>query len=332
MTDSNHTPNQSPNGSPDYEGSDRDVPDREKEGSRLGVSTVQVGASAAAAVTSALAASFFGVAGTLIGAAVGSIISTLAGALYADYLRRAAERIKLTRSVVIQRIPAPVLSTAPQRRPTRPTDLPGRESMQPIGDERNDETVVVPVQDASELRLRPEGMENLIQSGASRAGSNGAGTHGRPSHQPGWSTGKKSALALAAISGAGFLIALGVVLVTETALGHPVSGGTSGTTISNIGKTDTKTEITPTEEATPTEAPTDAETSEPSPSETSDEKVVPTQPGDATETGGADSNDQPTAESTDPAAAATDAAAEGAEGAAEPQDALEVAPDVTEAP
>src|SRR4051812_13710605 len=155
MTDSNQAPNNSPNSSPGYEGTDPDLPDRrdqQNSGSRIGVSTVQVGASAAAAVTSALAASFFGVAGTLIGAAFGSIVSTVAGALYSDYLRRAGERIKVTRSVVIQRIPGEVLATTPLRHLTRPTDLPGRQSLQPIGDERGAETVNVPVHEAAELR------------------------------------------------------------------------------------------------------------------------------------------------------------------------------------
>ncbi len=136
MTESNQAPNQSPSSSPDYEGADPDLPDRERRTPVLGVSTLQVSASAAASVTSALAASFFGVAGTLIGAAVGSIVSTIAGALYTNYLGRAGARLAATTEVVIQRIPSEVISTTPLRHLTRPTDLPGRESLQPIGDER----------------------------------------------------------------------------------------------------------------------------------------------------------------------------------------------------
>lgn len=315
MTDSNQAPNPSPNDSPDYEGSDPDRSDRAREGQRIGVSTVQVGASAAAAVTSALAASFFGVAGTLIGAAVGSIVSTIAGALYTEYLSRAGERIRVTRSVTIQRIPSGALTTTPLRQLTRPTDLPGQESLRPIGAERGDETIALPVEDAAELRRHPEGMAPLGHSGASRAASNGAGNHdpaafGRPVPPPARSAWKRPVIAMAAVSAAGFLIALGVVLVTETAIGHPVSGGDSGTTISNIGTdTSSKTEIKP------TEAPTVTETNEPSDTATTDEEA-PVPSTDPAQTGETDpeptdeATSEPSAESTDPGAEATEPGAE----------------------
>jgi hypothetical protein len=347
MTDSNHTPNQSSSSSqPDYEGTDPDRFERDKEKSRTGgVSTVQVGASAAAAVTSALAASFFGVAGTLIGAAVGSIVSTIAGALYAEYLGRAHERIKVTREVVIQRIPNEVIAGTPLRRLTGPTALPGRESLRPIGDERGDETVAVPVEEATELLRQPEGMAPLDptsvlpthgssadnafraaqagRSGAGRAGSNGAGGHGPTGTQAGPSpqgrTGggwrKKSVLAMAAVSAAGFMIALAVVLITETAIGHPVSGGDSGTTISNITKQE-KAEVTPTE--TPSEEPSASPTDTPSATATAEESVAPTATTDPTATEGANvvPTDEPSADSTDQGA----------------QNAGTAAPDATEAP
>lgn len=345
MTDSNQAPNSSTNsGPPDYEGTDPDSSERRSEGSRMGVSTVQVGASAAAAVTSALAASFFGVAGTLIGAAVGSIVSTIAGSLYSHYLGRAGERIKVTRDVVIQRIPSEVIATTPLRHLTNPSDLPGRESLRPIGEERGDESVEVPVEDARDLRRHPPGLAPLDQtsvlpaygsasaeaafraaqgagrSGASGAASNGAGHYGRaangsqPAARPAQPLWKKPVLVMAGISFAGFLIALGIVLVTETAIGHPISGGNSGTTISNLGNTSSDTEVTPTEKATPepsatTDAPSDQATS-----------AAPTASADPTATGGADQGtggDQPTAESTDPAAAATEPGAQGAAEATE---------------
>ena len=351
MTDSNHAPNQSSTGPPDYEGTDPDRPDRDRQTSRTGVSTVQVGASAAAAVTSALAASFFGVAGTLIGAAVGSIVSTIAGALYTDYLGRAHERIRVTTGVAIQRIPNEVIAGTPLRRLTNPSDLPGRDSLQPIGEERGDESIAVPIEDADELRQHPEGMAPLDQasvlpaygsataeaafqaaqagrSGASGAASNGAGHYGPSANGPGaggpgstgpgstgaGSTGaagqpparprwKKSLLAMAAVSAAGFVIALGFVLITETAIGHPLSGGDSGTTFSNLGNTTPKTEVTPTEKATPSEQATDAPSGEAT-------SVAPTAETDPTD--GTDQGDQSTAEATDPGAAATDPAAPGA--------------------
>ena len=56
----------------------------------LGLSGTQTIGSALAAVTSALAGSFLGVAGTLIGAALGSIVATVAAAFYARTLSSAA--------------------------------------------------------------------------------------------------------------------------------------------------------------------------------------------------------------------------------------------------
>ena len=63
---------------------------------------VQVAAGALAAVSSAVGASFFGVAGTLIGAALGSVIASVSTALYTESLRKTNEGIKrvLTRRPV----------------------------------------------------------------------------------------------------------------------------------------------------------------------------------------------------------------------------------------
>ncbi len=302
MTDSNQAPNQSPNSSPGYEGSDPDLPDRQarQETPRLGVTTVQVSASAAASVTSALAASFFGVAGTLIGAAVGSIVSTIAGALYTEYLRRAGERIRGTRNVVIQRIPSEVLATTPLRRLTRPTDLPGQPSLQPIGSENSDETVAVPVQDPAQLRRRPEGMAPLDQTTVMPSvGSPGAAGSPPVPPRPLW---KRPMVAMAAVSAAGFMIALGVVLSSELLIGHPISGGDSGTTLTKLTST-SQTEDTPTEE----EAPAPTETAEPAATETA-QVPVPTATTDPTETGGTETipTDEPATEATEPGTEATD--------------------------
>jgi hypothetical protein len=64
---------------------------------RLGLNAAQVGGSALAAATSALAASAFGVGGTLTGAAVGSVVSTVGGAIYVHSLQNVSRR---TRTIV----------------------------------------------------------------------------------------------------------------------------------------------------------------------------------------------------------------------------------------
>ncbi|MGN6751846.1 MAG: hypothetical protein ACTHJJ_04765 [Intrasporangium sp.] len=67
----------------------------------FGLSTAQVAGSALAAATSALAASFLGVAGTIIGACVGSIVATIASAIYSQSLRRAGRRLRVLRPVPV---------------------------------------------------------------------------------------------------------------------------------------------------------------------------------------------------------------------------------------
>lgn len=84
----------------------------------LGLSVPQVLASALAAATSALAASFLGVAGTIIGAVVGSLVATVATAVYAHSLRTAGVRLKVVRpgdTVVLPRARAASTAADPGR-------------------------------------------------------------------------------------------------------------------------------------------------------------------------------------------------------------------------
>jgi hypothetical protein len=61
----------------------------------LGLSLTQIAGGALAAVTAAVAASFLGVGGTLVGAAFGSVVSSIAAALYSTSLTRAARVSKV---------------------------------------------------------------------------------------------------------------------------------------------------------------------------------------------------------------------------------------------
>jgi hypothetical protein len=60
---------------------------------RLDLTATQVVASAFAAVTATIGASFLGVAGTVIGAAVASVLTVVANAIYVDSLRRTRDRL-----------------------------------------------------------------------------------------------------------------------------------------------------------------------------------------------------------------------------------------------
>jgi hypothetical protein len=60
---------------------------------RLDLSVAQVVASAFAAVTATVGASFLGVAGTVIGAAVASVLTVVANAIYLASLHRTRDRL-----------------------------------------------------------------------------------------------------------------------------------------------------------------------------------------------------------------------------------------------
>jgi hypothetical protein len=87
-------------------------------GRRIELSATQVIASMLAAVTGAVAASYTGIAGTMIGVAVMSVASTAGGAFYKYYLGRSQERLR-SAAVVIAPVIAPLANhsgTAGHRR------------------------------------------------------------------------------------------------------------------------------------------------------------------------------------------------------------------------
>jgi hypothetical protein len=244
-----------------YEGFDPDLPEGKETAKFLGLSSVQIGASALAAVTSALAASFFGVGGTLIGAAVGSIVSTVAGAMYAESMRRAGGRLQ---TVMIQRVPV--------GSETRPTQVPRPETMTQIIPADADQTIVLPVEGAGEHTavgasgrdLAETSIINTTDLGAALTGKDG-GQSAQPSRvksqRPWW---RRPVFALSIVGLSGFIIALIVITGIEGLTGHTFSGG-SGTSISKLGGTGSGTKSTPAETVTVTST----ESSEPEPTVTS---------------------------------------------------------------
>lgn len=71
---------------------------------RIDVNWVQVLAGALAATSSAVFLSTVGVAGTIIGAAVGSVAATVGGAVYSYYLAASRERLLAARSLALARV------------------------------------------------------------------------------------------------------------------------------------------------------------------------------------------------------------------------------------
>jgi hypothetical protein len=74
---------------------------------RAALSLVQVAASALAAVSAAVVASFFGLAGTLIGAGLASVISTVSATLYSSSLQRTRQRLLQARTQFAGPPPSP---------------------------------------------------------------------------------------------------------------------------------------------------------------------------------------------------------------------------------
>ena len=76
----------------------------DNERPKIEINWVQSTAGALAAVSSAVLLSTFGVAGTLIGAALGSLVITLGGAVYSYSIRATRHRVAATQAVAVARI------------------------------------------------------------------------------------------------------------------------------------------------------------------------------------------------------------------------------------
>jgi len=125
--------------------------DNDKQDRPLGLSPAQVAGSALAAMSGAFIVSWAGTAGTLIGAAVGSVIATVGAATYTWSLRRTSAAARRTAAAVRQRalvtgaVPrsfgqGPLHEDGSSRRnelggeaqPPPPVDEPGADGMEPL--------------------------------------------------------------------------------------------------------------------------------------------------------------------------------------------------------
>jgi hypothetical protein len=126
MTSASQLQDRPPPVSPDLdESSPATAPPPPKQ-PRLGVGPAQIAGSALAAVSGAFAASYLGVTGTVVGAAVGSVVATVGGATYTSSLRRGSaavrRRVTTLQGTVVKLEPAPAAPRPDIR--TRLTALP----------------------------------------------------------------------------------------------------------------------------------------------------------------------------------------------------------------
>jgi hypothetical protein len=75
------------------------APSERADPERLGLSATQLVASGLAAMSATVAASYFGVAGTVIGAALGSVVTVVGNAVYGHWLGRTRSRVRRTLAV-----------------------------------------------------------------------------------------------------------------------------------------------------------------------------------------------------------------------------------------
>lgn len=231
-------------------------------GRRPDVSYAQVAGSALAAVSAAVVASFLGVGGTILGAALGSLIATIGGAVYAHSFRRAGAKLSETKVLTVV-----TRSRAGHGEPS-PGDVPLIEPASKDG-ERG------PTPPYAESGPPGTTDEEVIHEAPAR---------------PRWMSWKTAAL----LAVAAFVIAMVVVSVIELTIGRPISGGSGGTTVTKLvhpGKakhpkhtpapTPTTPVVTPTSgppTSTPTPTtttPTPTVTATPQPTATTTAPVVP---------------------------------------------------------
>jgi hypothetical protein len=189
-----------------------------------------VGGSALAAVTAAVAASSFGVGGTLVGAAFGAAVTAVGSAVYQHSLERARYTYLAVRAY-------------------------GPKAIKPTA-----------------IGLAAKGS---AENGSAASGAESDGRRAIP-----WGP-------LVALSGLGFVVAMIAITASESAIGHPVSGGRgSGTTIGRVirdSSSGTHSTPTPSTSVPATTVPTPSDTGTPAPSPT--DSAPPSQTPPPTDTG-----------------------------------------------
>ena len=241
----------------------------EKDDSKLSISTVQVVASALAAMSVAFLTSWAGTTGTIIGAFLGSIIATVGTAAYSYSLRRTSAVVKQTAAQV--RHTALMTQTLPRtvgRGPRRRTPTSSGPAPDPANEPANepaDDPVHDPVDDPA--AEQPEDGET-------------AAAPGRWDAFP-W---KKTLLATAAVL---LLCVLGITTL-EAVTGRSMASlsghdDSRGTTVGNVFDNDSDEDRAPapTQDPTPTSGPgddaTQAPTQEAEPSSTPTPTAEPSQ-------------------------------------------------------
>lgn len=260
---------------------------------KLKINLPQVAGGALAAVSAAAIASFLGVGGTVIGAALGSVVASVGGAFYSHSFRRAGEQLSQTRVLtVVARARPGASDVGPADLPEIADDVPSVGPDAPTG---GLSAPARPVDDPDPGRTYDAVAGPVTDSADGDEPARGA----RDWRQLPW---KRIAVVAAVL----FVLAIVVIEGIEVLIGHPISGG-SGTTVTKLFN-DHKTTHRPAPTPTPTSTPTSTSTVTSTPSSTPTATVTVT----ATPTGTATVTTTPTSP---PASSDTTTGAAGGAGA-----------------
>ena len=262
------------------------VPAQRTDKKQTPVRLSQLLATALAAVTAAFLGSRLGVAGTVTGAGVASVVSTVGTALYQNSIDRTGRAARKVQRHVVARTgkrPLPA-STRPPTQVTEVVDQPTTEVTGAWAATRRFEPVRRPdsIADATtewlsrptELFTRPTDVQDRptgVFQRPAEAPTELVGPPAEPRRRLRWPV-------LIGATALAFVLGMGVITGIELLADHPLSGGDTGTTISGLfgGATqrptthantpahDTTTRQAPT--TTPTPPSSDAPTTTPTPS------------------------------------------------------------------
>ena len=226
--------------------------ERTKENKRFGITPTQVIASALAAITAAFLGSTLGVAGTVIGAGIASLVSTVGSAIYQHSLDRTGSTLRS--KVGALRADSPSAASVPGASGGTLAGFTGVLEPGFAGDE------------SPTRQLRPASVSPPDKRW----------------RWPRWQV-------LTGVTVVAFVLGMGVVTAVEWLHGGPISGGNAGTTVGSLfgestqHNTQSTTTVTPTATTTPATTMTTAPTTTASPA-TAVEPSVTTTPSTATST------------------------------------------------
>ena len=247
---------------------------------RIELSATQVIASMLAAVTGAIAASYTGIAGTMIGVAVMSLASTAGAAVYKHYLGRSQERLRSAAIVI-----APVIAPLANHNGMAGHRRRASAHAQALGDQAQADGQQARIDAASAGASGGWGQppaETGRQADSPGAGdgaaswenSPGAGDGAASKDRAGRGSGKRRWLAVVGTAIGVFVFAIVGITAIEVAAGKPLDAliwgrHTTGTTIgdatgaqrSRSASGPTPSDVTPSPSGRPTTTPTPTPTS-----------------------------------------------------------------------